>query len=193
MNATEAGDALALLNATLNATSAMALFTGFYFIRRRVIDRHRRSMLTALGASALFLVFYVIRVLLTGTHEFAGEGFARTLYFAVLFSHMILAVGVLSLASSTGQIVRQITLGDLMTERSVAFQTTIDRLQSLPYDNVLDGTGQVGIYRVRWRVFPQGPQSKIVRIWTRGPGLGDAAGSNNPVAVDSFDIRILRR
>jgi putative membrane protein len=95
MNATEAGDALALLNATLNATSAVALFTGFYFIRRRVIDRHRRSMLTALGASALFLVFYVMRVLLTGTHEFAGEGFARTLYLAVLFSHMILAVGVL--------------------------------------------------------------------------------------------------
>ena len=94
MNAAEAGDALALLNATLNATSAVALVTGFVFIRRRVVDKHRRAMLTALGASALFLVFYVIRVLLTGTHEFAGEGLARTVYLAVLFSHMVLAVGV---------------------------------------------------------------------------------------------------
>ena len=95
MNATEAGDLLAMVNASLNAMSAIALVTGFYFIRRKVIDSHRRAMLTAVGASALFLVFYVTRVLLTGTHEFAGEGVARVVYLAVLFSHMILAVIVL--------------------------------------------------------------------------------------------------
>lgn len=95
MNTTEAGDVLALVNASLNATSAVALVTGFVFIRRKVVDNHRRAMLTAVGASALFLVFYVARVLLTGTHEFAGEGMARTVYLAVLFSHMVLAVLVL--------------------------------------------------------------------------------------------------
>ena len=52
-------------------------------------------MLTAVGASALFLVFYVTRVLLTGTHEFAGEGIARVAYLTILFTHMILAVLVL--------------------------------------------------------------------------------------------------
>ncbi len=92
MDATEAGDLLALINASLNATSAVALCTGFYFIRRKVIDAHRRAMLTAVGASALFLVFYVSRVALTGTHEFAGEGLARTVYLSVLLSHMVLAV-----------------------------------------------------------------------------------------------------
>jgi len=95
MNATEAGDLLAMINASLNATSAMALATGFYFIRKGVVEKHRRAMLTAVGASALFLVFYVARVMLTGTHEFAGEGMARVVYLAVLFSHMILAVIVL--------------------------------------------------------------------------------------------------
>lgn len=95
MDTTSAGDTLALINALLNLTSATALFTGFYFIRRRVVDRHRRAMLTAVGASAVFLVFYVTRVLLTGTHEFAGEGLARTVYLTVLFSHMVLAVLVL--------------------------------------------------------------------------------------------------
>jgi len=92
MNVTEAGDLLAAINASLNATSAVALCTGFYFIRKRVIDNHRRAMLTAVGASALFLVFYVTRVTLTGTHEFGGEGLARTVYLTVLFSHMVLAV-----------------------------------------------------------------------------------------------------
>lgn len=92
MSATEAGDLLALVNASLNATSAVALFTGLFFIRRRVVDRHRRAMLTAVGASGVFLVFYVARVALTGTHEFAGEGLARTVYLTILVSHMILAV-----------------------------------------------------------------------------------------------------
>ena len=95
MNPTEAGDLLAAVNATLNAASATALFTGFFFIRRKVVDNHRRAMLTAVGASALFLVFYVARVLLTGTHEFAGEGMARLAYLTILFTHMILAVLVL--------------------------------------------------------------------------------------------------
>lgn len=92
MSAIEAGDLLALINASLNATSAVALFTGLFFIRRKVVDAHRRSMLTAVAASAIFLVFYVTRVRLTGTHEFAGEGLARTVYLAILVSHMILAV-----------------------------------------------------------------------------------------------------
>ena len=92
MSLTEAGDLLATINASLNATSAVALVTGFVFIRRKVVDRHRQAMLTAVGASALFLVFYVTRVLMTGTHDFAGEGAARVAYLTILVSHMILAV-----------------------------------------------------------------------------------------------------
>ena len=92
MSSTEVGDLLAAINASLNATSAVALCVGFYFIRRRIIEQHRRAMLTAVGASALFLVFYVSRVALTGTHEFAGEGVARTVYLTILFSHMTLAI-----------------------------------------------------------------------------------------------------
>ena len=92
MNTTEVGDLLALINASLNAMSAGALITGFVFIRRKVVDKHKRAMLTAVGASALFLVFYIARVLLTGTHEFAGEGHARMVYRSILFSHITLAI-----------------------------------------------------------------------------------------------------
>ena len=92
MNVTEAGDMLALINASLNATSAIALVTGFIFIRKKVVDRHRKTMLTAVGASGIFLVFYVTRVILTGTHQFAGEGLARIVYLSVLFSHVTLAI-----------------------------------------------------------------------------------------------------
>lgn len=88
---------LAAVNASLNATSALALLAGWLFIRRRKIRLHRASMLAALTASALFLVFYLTRVGFTGTHRFAGTGMARTVYLAILFSHMVLAVTVVPL------------------------------------------------------------------------------------------------
>jgi uncharacterized membrane protein YozB (DUF420 family) len=97
VDATRFGDLLALVNAGLNASSALALGVGFVLIHRRKVRAHRRAMLVAISASALFLVFYVTRVGLTGTHEFAGEGAARTVYLGVLFSHMVLAVVVVPL------------------------------------------------------------------------------------------------
>jgi len=91
------GDVLALVNASLNATSALALTVGWIFIKRRRLRLHRRAMITAVSASALFLVFYVTRVALTGTHRFAGVGASKVVYLSILFSHMTLAVVVVPL------------------------------------------------------------------------------------------------
>ncbi|MCA9736413.1 MAG: DUF420 domain-containing protein [Gemmatimonadota bacterium] len=91
------GDLLAPLNALLNLSSACFLVAGFVLIRGRRIEAHRRAMLGAVTASALFLVFYVLRFSLTGTHQFAGTGFARTAYLTILFSHMVLAVVIVPL------------------------------------------------------------------------------------------------
>jgi len=112
MDTAALGDALAAVNASLNATSAVALVTGLVLIRRRNAHAHRRAMLTALTASAIFLVFYVTRVVLTGTHDFAGQGTARTVYFAVLFSHMVLAVAVVPLVLRLLWLVRKRRFGD---------------------------------------------------------------------------------
>jgi putative membrane protein len=97
MDRNQVGDLLALVNASLNAISALALATGWVFVRRRKVRLHRRAMLTALAASGLFLVFYVTRVAFTGTHQFAGVGAAKAAYLSVLFSHMTLAVIVVPL------------------------------------------------------------------------------------------------
>lgn len=94
MDTARIGDALALVNASLNALSATCLIAGYVFVRRRQLHLHRRAMVTALTASALFLVFYLTRVSFTGTHEFAGEGTAKVVYLTILISHMILAVAI---------------------------------------------------------------------------------------------------
>jgi uncharacterized membrane protein YozB (DUF420 family) len=88
----ELGDLLARVNAALNFTSFALLVTGLVFIKRRELHRHRRAMTGALVASSLFLAFYLTRVALTGTHQFAGTGAARSAYLGILLSHMVLAV-----------------------------------------------------------------------------------------------------
>ena len=85
------GNILPAVNATLNSTSALLLGAGFYFIKQRRVDAHRRCMMTAFAVSALFLVCYLTRFALTGTHRFPGTGVAKLAYLAILISHMLLA------------------------------------------------------------------------------------------------------
>ncbi len=80
------------LNATLNATSAISLVTGYVFIRRGKIAAHRACMLTAAGLSVLFLISYVIYHQNVGFTRFTGEGWVRVVYFSILIPHTILAV-----------------------------------------------------------------------------------------------------
>jgi len=85
------------LNATLNASSAVFLISGFYFILKRDAHRHRACMLTASCLSAVFLVSYLTYHSLRtyyfglGPTRFTGTGSSRPIYFTVLTSHTFLA------------------------------------------------------------------------------------------------------
>jgi putative membrane protein len=79
-------------NAALNATAAVLLVSGFRAIRAGEQDRHRRRMVGAVAVSAVFLVSYLVRVALTGTHRYPGQGPLKWLYLAILLSHTVLAV-----------------------------------------------------------------------------------------------------
>jgi putative membrane protein len=82
---------LPALNATLNSMSAMLLLFGYYFIKQKEIERHRLCMGLAFLTSCLFLTSYVIYHLNAGSVPFTGEGWIRTLYFAILLTHIPLA------------------------------------------------------------------------------------------------------
>ena len=83
---------LPLLNTSLIVVSGLFLLLGYYFIKRKRVLAHQRSMLTATVFAALFLVVYVTRALLFETKFFAGTGWVRTLYLTILISHSILAI-----------------------------------------------------------------------------------------------------
>jgi putative membrane protein len=97
----ETGATLALCNAIMNGSSALLLLGGWMAIRRRRPDVHWKFMAAAFVVSCLFLVSYVTRVLVSGTHKYPGTGPWKTIYLAVLITHMILAITVPPLALRT--------------------------------------------------------------------------------------------
>ena len=92
---------LPALNASLNATSAIFLSAGYWFIRQGRVTVHKRCMLAALSASALFLTSYVIYHANTGSRPFPGIGPVRYVYFSILITHVVLAATILPLALIT--------------------------------------------------------------------------------------------
>lgn len=94
-------------NAMLNGLATVLLMLGFIAIKLRKERVHKRLMLMAFATSIAFLGCYLTYHFAlnhyTGTHgkSFEGTGGARTVYFAILISHVLLAMAVPVLAIIT--------------------------------------------------------------------------------------------
>jgi uncharacterized membrane protein YozB (DUF420 family) len=109
--------ALATLNACLNALSLAFLVTGFFFIRKKEIAKHKFCMLTAFGISCVFLVSYLIHHARVGSVKYAGPESLRSLYLVVLVPHIVLAATVPVLAIVT---IRRALKGNFEKHRAIA-------------------------------------------------------------------------
>ncbi len=94
-------DALPAVNAILNGLGACCLSAGYIAIRAKRRRVHMTLMLTAFVFSALFLVSYIVYHNVHGDTKFLGEGAIRTLYFAILISHIAVTVFALPLIFTT--------------------------------------------------------------------------------------------
>ena len=83
---------LPTLNAILNSTSAVLIVVGYFLIRARRVEAHRRTMLAAFTTSTLFLIIYLVYHAQVGSVHFRGTGAIRTVYFTILITHTILAI-----------------------------------------------------------------------------------------------------
>ena len=92
---------LPALNATLNATAATLLVTGYVLIRKGRVQQHRRVMIAAFVASSLFLVSYVVYHANVGSRPFPGTGAIRTIYLTILLTHIVLAIVIVPMALIT--------------------------------------------------------------------------------------------
>jgi uncharacterized membrane protein YozB (DUF420 family) len=89
------------VNACLNGTSAVLLFTGYTFIRSRNVVAHRACQVAALIVSILFLASYLTYHYNHGSTRFQGAGIVRPIYFTILTTHTILAIVIVPLVILT--------------------------------------------------------------------------------------------
>ena len=92
---------LPTLNAALNFTSAVLLAAGFYFIKKRRIEAHKRCMMAALFVSAAFLTSYLVYHYNVGSVPFGKQGWIRSVYFVILITHVVLAIVILPMVLRT--------------------------------------------------------------------------------------------
>jgi uncharacterized membrane protein YozB (DUF420 family) len=135
---------LPTIDAILNATSAILLLCGFFFIRRRKVSAHKVCMLSALGASALFLICYLTYHYYHGTTRFPGVGVVRTFYLALLASHTVLAALIVPLVLVT---LFRALRGTFDLHRRIARWT-------LPVWLYVSVTG-VAVYWMLYRLYPR--------------------------------------
>ena len=115
----------------------------------------------------------------------------------LIIAMIVLAAGLLSLAGATAHVVRQVTLADLMTERSFALQSVVERVQATSFATVDAGIDTVGNFALEWGSVDESPVSKIVTVVTSGPGMVTTTEGTFPTlgpdVVDTFAFRIINR
>ncbi|WP_338874270.1 DUF420 domain-containing protein [Spirosoma sp. SC4-14] len=80
------------INGIINSITSVLLLMGFYFIRQKNIEAHKRIMLTAFALGSLFLVSYVLYHLTNESTPYGGQGWIRPVYYVLLISHIVLSV-----------------------------------------------------------------------------------------------------
>ena len=131
------------VNACLNGTSALLLFTGYTFIRKRNVAAHRTCQITALCISILFLISYVTYHFHHGATRFQGTGVVRPIYFTILLTHTILAIVIVPLVILTFY---RAFRNDFMRHRRIARIT-------LPLWLYVSITGVI-VYLILYQIYP---------------------------------------
>jgi uncharacterized membrane protein YozB (DUF420 family) len=107
----------AALNASLNGVSANLLAGGYAAIRNGKIAVHKTFMISAFAVSSVFLASYLVYHYRVGHVAFQGLGWIRPVYFALLFTHTVLAVVIVPMILVT---LRRAWLGRFDRHRVIA-------------------------------------------------------------------------
>lgn len=87
------------ISTTFIVISAILVAIGWYYIKRKKIETHKKLMLTAAVFAVLFLLIYLTRTVFFGNTSFGGPDNLKPFYHTFLIFHIVLATvgGVLGL------------------------------------------------------------------------------------------------
>ncbi len=83
---------LPLINAVFNSLSTVCLISGYYAIKKKREETHKKFMVSAFLFSTIFLMGYLTYHYHHGSTIFPELGWIKTLYLCILFPHIVLAV-----------------------------------------------------------------------------------------------------
>ena len=111
----------------------------------------------------------------------------------VIIAMIVLTVGLLALASSTGYISAEIRNSTWTTQRAFARNEIVERLRSIPFDSVAtSGTATpVGRYNMTWTSTDVNNNLKAVLVIASGPSYRMGRGARVTI-VDTTSINIIR-
>lgn len=119
----------------------------------------------------------------------ARAGFS---FVELVMALLVLAFGVVGLATTTLLVSRQLTLAEVTGIRATALQSTIERIRATPYDSISVGGDTIGPMTVSWTATTTPRQTKIVRIVTVGPGLASISeGQSSPIMSSAVADTVL--
>lgn len=109
----------------------------------------------------------------------------------VVIALVILAVGLLALASAMGYVSGRVRAADYMTERSIARQHVIERVRAIPFNNIQDRSyadaWSVGRYKVWWDARKANTNLYEIDLYTEGP----AQRANEGTVQDARDTTVV--
>lgn len=112
----------------------------------------------------------------------------------LIMALIVLAFGVVGIATTTMFISRQLTLAEVTTARASAMQSVMERIRATPYDSLDAGEATIGPLQVSWTATVATGQSKVVRLVAMGPGLASMSeGYSTPMLSDSVADTLVYR
>jgi len=110
----------------------------------------------------------------------------------VIVAIVVLSVGVLAMAASTGYIASEVRSSTFSTQRAVARRQIIEELRAIPFDSVKNSTSArtVGRYSLQWSVTNVNTNLKSVLVIANGPAARGNGGRT--MVVDTAFVQIAR-
>ena len=115
----------------------------------------------------------------------------------LVMSLVVLAFGVVGLATTSLLITRQLTLAEVTTARAAATRSAMERIRATPFASIGPGNDTTGAMVVTWSVSATTPQTITLDVVTVGPGLSPISESQptpflSSAVTDTLAYTVLR-
>ena len=78
-------------HSAVNALTGIVLIIALYFVKKKNIEAHKKTIMIAMGLSFIFLLSYVTYHITTESTNYCGEGISKLIYFILLITHILSA------------------------------------------------------------------------------------------------------